>query len=284
MSMLLFSTGASVDKLGALQRGPALTSWESQSAGMRSKGGALPHFIFGHYAPQQRLEEASTEAPSGSSSDAESAGSSSCVSDLCADDEMRADIRSQGKQPLGHARASANSRPQRRSRRAHFTKTALEPIPGTPVGMNEAPPLIFPQDLDPGRHFETSPGFPRAAVQTPSALGIGLQHNIGKKTSRKGLLATTPKIASDALNDKQECAMFLARAKINRLPLKISALTSGELLPERCLDPDVPAKKRPLFLEGLNIACRLQPGVPAKKRVTPWMTAEPVYVVVATPR
>jgi hypothetical protein len=79
----------------------------------------------------------------------------------------------------------------------------------------------------------------------------------------------------------------MQKAKLDGVPLKVSMLSISQEeapVPHRVLDPMMPAKKRPILTEASFGCARLQPGVPVKKRITPWMLAEPIRMLPAVPR
>lgn len=199
----------------------------------------------------RREDEESTEAPSCSCSDAE-AGWESSADDDSQSAEATARLRARFEQDkVSRARQLPNAR-KLRSRAGRFAPTPLDPIPGTPVGMIEHPPLI-PMT---GPLLSTVPEAVGASSDPPS---------IPKRPPR---------------NDVIDDARYLG------MPLKVSMLQDFTGRPGRALDPSFPAKKKPILPEaqGGVVQPRLRPSEPVKKRVTSWLTAEPVRVVPAAPR
>lgn len=74
-------------------------------------------------------------------------------------------------------------------------------------------------------------------------------------------------------------------AKSSDSPLKvqmepdISLTRTNITLAQALLDPMAPVKKKPIFSDDRQMSAN---GVPVKKRVTPWLLAEPECVVVLT--
>jgi hypothetical protein len=247
--------------------------------------------------PQQE-EELSTDAPS-CSSDAETTGSSDAEATEDEEDQrfklhpgwqctpQSVLSPSKGKMRKGKLRLSLATRSKQHGRGARFDGTPLEPIPGTPVGMSEHPPLLF----SPSDECEE-----KAKLQEETAMNFGKDRGVQSRSSWKILLATVPeskeKVATGhsrefwlPLSPKRRArAAALQKAKAEGMPLMVSMITEDAAFKRRDLDPEVPAKKRPILAESAFAPSSLQPGVPVKKRVTPWLLAEPASVLPAAPR
>jgi hypothetical protein len=73
-------------------------------------------------------------------------------------------------------------------------------------------------------------------------------------------------------------------------PIKVSMSTACRTFRNPALDPSMPAKKRPILSDaalGAQVQDHLRSlerGVPVKKRINPWLIAEPLTVLPAAPR
>lgn len=247
-------------------------------------------------------DEESTDAPSSAlCSDADSlSGAEGAGSDSCADDEKQGPMLQNfllsrttashkcRQSQLGRIRLSAAARLKHRNRGAPFTGTPLDSIPGTPHGMTEHPPLLFPVSRCPDvEESQTS------VVEESPPDAIQLMMPLAPQT----LLSTSPPLGSRAASPvswlpkspkKRVCAVFMEKAKQDGLPIKISMLHGSADIQKRTppLDPTMPVKKRPIMSGSVaqELLDRLKPGVPVKKRVTPWILAEPMRVFPAAPR
>jgi len=218
-------------------------------------------------------DEESTEAPSSGASccsEAEGSGTEG-GSGSCADDEsyfVAAGLQPNSpalqpghkrRQQPGQARLRAVVRRQRRIRGAAFNATPLSPIPGTPVGMTEHPPLLL---------------LPAATLcgdsETEGCMAIPASPTLKSRLPR----------ADDASFSFPHCST----------PLKVALPCEGLSVRRKALHPALPAKKRPIMPEMLQgvafqrLLQQLDPGMPVKKRVTPWITSEPGRVLPAPPR
>jgi len=76
------------------------------------------------------------------------------------------------------------------------------------------------------------------------------------------------------------------QAKRDEAPLKVH-MEAG-IRAAKNLDPARPAKKKPILadvaLSSTKGFHKLKPGMPVKKRVTPWLLAEPISVLSTVPR
>lgn len=216
-----------------------------------------------------REDDESTEATS--CSDAETACSSSAAggSDSGADDEAQGARRGPmtlraflGHHASGRSRLSAAAR-KHRSRCLPFTP--MDPIPGTPNGMAEHPPLFFAakEEVEPSTGARLPQALLATAPQPTTALG--------------GVPRPPPS------PKRRARAAVMERAREAGAPLKVSML-QDVVTRGRKLDPTFPAKKRPILPDALPGLRNLQPGLPVKKRITPWLTAEPARVLPAAPR
>lgn len=242
--------------------------------------------------PRERDDEESTEAPSSAlCSDAESSsGAEGGSSGSCADDETQASPGLLSLRTLGtladqkcRQRLSAAARLKPRSRRAAFGSTPLDPIPGTPVGMSEHPPLFFPA---PSVSEEGEEGEAETSPLTGPLLAQALLSTAPKQSMDPSLMAgaglwlpTSPK--------RRARAAFMERAKQEGAPVKVSmqSMPQERLASTRklALDPTMPAKKRPILADRIPRRA-LEPGMPVKKRVSPWIVAEPQRMLPAAPR
>lgn len=259
------------DRLGNMEEFAKFKDIVMKNAPSSSRGDRLLPF-------QEDAEDASTEAPSSAlCSDAESASGTEGGSDSCADDETQgAPGFRQGPLSLRmladhkcRQRLSAAARQKPRTRRMAFGSTPLDPIPGTPVGMSEHPPLFFPNASSSGG--EESHG--------EALLSTAPQHGVDPSlVAGAGLwLPTSPK--------RRARAALMEKAKQEGAPIKVSMQQSEDMaaMRQRELDPMMPAKKRPIFSERLPPRA-LEPGMPVKKRITPWLVAEPMRLLPAAPR
>lgn len=165
----------------------------------------------------------------------------------------------------------------------------MDTIPGTPVGMSEHPPLFFPA---PTPSDEEESGAEEAAETTgpllPQALlSTAPEHSLPASLPPGLWLPTSPKRrARAALMEKALqvwlCRRALVQAKQEGAPIKVSMLSHKEVA-RKALDPNMPAKKRPIFFEKIELLRAVEPGMPVKKRVTPWIVAEPERVLPAAP-
>jgi len=243
-------------------------------------------------------EAASTEAPSSGlcseqCSDTESASGAEGGSGSCADDEIQPTTPVRGpllaghksrQQQLGRAvRLSAAARSKHRSRGVAFCRTSLDPIPGTPHGMSEHPPLSFavPTSSD-DDEAETSVSSATNDEAVPLA-GLLLP------LATAALLSTVPlpgQRLADTISQLPPSAPkrrhFDADTSLeDSTPIKVSMLQGHPAYKQLSLDPLKPAKKRPILAERQR---KLETREPVKKRVTPWLTAEPITVFPAAPR
>jgi len=152
--------------------------------------------------------------------------------------------------------------------------------------MSEHPPLIF------GEHESSEEDIDAKAA---------VSGTFGPRCPPKdGLLSTAPCPASDSCTagaaiflppspKRRARAAFMEKAKKDGEPLKVSMLQEGMPIRKDGLDLMRPVKKRPILVDGFagnsaELLKRLQPGVPVKKRITPWLTAEPARMWPAAPR
>lgn len=154
----------------------------------------------------------------------------------------------------------------------------MDPIPGTPVGMTEHPPLLFAASSDSDELSEDDENVPKMGPLLPQEALLSTAPN-SLSTSEAAWLPPSPK--------RRARAAFMEKAKQDRMPLKVSMLQEGAPIRKEGLDPMMPAKKRPILPERVpsaELLRRLEPGVPVKKRITPWLTAEPARLLPAAPR
>jgi hypothetical protein len=286
--------------------------------------------------PLDLEEDVSTDAPSCSSDVENTCSSDAGGSDSCADDErqgntlrfarnlpLHAIVNQKGMEHLGRTRLSAARRTKQWSATAQFKKTPLDPIPGTPVGMSEHPPLLFPpQECSesnpeellstlPNGHSATQPSKSRAPTtgqplykprSSKEAAGVETHRPCSRSAPQvawKALLATLPEKDSTPSSGaswlpsspkRRARNAVIQKAKQDGTPLKVSMLHGGMDAPRKLLDPTVPAKKKPILQEaGPGVSTQyvvrsLEPGVPVKKRITAWLVVDPVRVLPATPR
>jgi hypothetical protein len=83
----------------------------------------------------------------------------------------------------------------------------------------------------------------------------------------------------------------MEKARQEREPLKVAMMQEPAFtVHKRRLHPEMPAKKRLIFAEGYpgasaqELVRQLQPWMPVKKRISPWLVAEPERVFPALPR
>jgi len=214
--------------------------------------------------------EESTEASSSAlCSDAESCSGAEGGSDSCADDDVLAGRCLQTHaEPMNRRKCAS----QRRKSGTSITGTKLATIPGTPHGMTEHPSL-FPED--------------QGIKEDPEEEAM---RKLGPLLEPEAFLSTTPqdeKIESLRAKSSSNCVATMV-TRPEREPLKVSMIAGGRPTKKEGLDPMVPAKKRPIMAEKPGAAAellrRLDLGIPVKKRVTPWLTAEPPRFLPAAPR
>jgi len=275
-------------------------------------------------------EAASTEAPSSGlcseqCSDTESASGAEGGSGSCADDEIQPTTPVRGpllashkslQQQLGRAvRLSAAARSKHRSRGVAFCRTSLDPIPGTPHGMSEHPPLSFavPTSSD-DDEAETSVSSATASplvklhpqAWSMDACRVGSEEafllaaasandeamplaGLLLPLATAALLSTVPppgQRLADATSGLPPAApkrriLDAITSLEDRTPIKVSMLQGHPAYKKLSLDPLKPAKKRPILAEKQR---KLETREPVKKRVTPWLMAEPITVFPAAPR
>jgi hypothetical protein len=140
----------------------------------------------------------------------------------------------------------------------------LDPIPGTPTGMMEHPSWKL--------------------ASSPT----------GEEPGREALLSTVPQGFTESagawlpLSPKRRAlGAFMERAMQEGIPLKVSMQHERAPIMKRCLDPTMPAKKRPILPEkalGPRHWRRLDPTTPVKKRISPWLIASPQRLLPSAPR
>jgi len=216
-------------------------------------------------------DEESTEASSSAfCSDAESASGAEGSSGSCADDEVQpGEGRSASYGMRGHKcraqhpRLPVGFRHKRWSCNEWFG-TPLDPIPGTPTGMMEHPSWKLassPTDEEPGREALLSTA-PQGFTESAGAW-----------------LPLSPK--------RRALGAFMERAMQEGIPLKVSMQQGRAPIMKRCLDPTMPAKKRPILPEkalGPRHWRRLDPTTPVKKGISPWLIASPQRLLPSAPR
>jgi len=264
-----------------------------------------------------QLDEDSTDIGSAMSSDADMLPSSGHCSPSWSDE----DASEQGKR---QSRGSLKQKLQQRGAallkltkpKGNFRCTSLETIMGTPAGMSEHPPLFFPEE-----GAQTTECFATPGVQpsTPKPHGFkappGLCSPQRRRTKGQSLLATAPKLPSPRRNRKSKVpathsvlstapehllspshvlppsptrrvrSAIIEEARRDGAPLKVqmSSETTIKVL-DNLLDPTQPVKKRLIITDSPQDLPKLTPGMPAKKRVTPWLLEEPMCTQPAMPR
>lgn len=255
---------------------------------------------------EEEEEAASTEAPSSGlcseqCSDTESASGAEGGSGSCADDEIQPTTPARGpllaghghksrQQQLGRAvRLSAAARSKHRSRGVAFCRTSLDPIPGTPHGMSEHPPLSFAVPTSSDDEAEASvssatndEALPLAGLLLPQATAA-LLSTVPLPGQR--LADTASRLPPSAPKRRH---LDATTSLEDSTPIKVSMLQWHPDYKNLSLDPLKPAKKRPILPERSpavrDLLRRLETREPVKKRVTPWLTAEPITVFPAAPR
>jgi len=200
-------------------------------------------------------------------------------------------------------------------RRRNFVGTPLEPIEGTPAGMSEHPPLFHLESGANSDNTEQSqddfcrpPGLvsPQRCRRTKGTTLLSTAPKLPARRSRSMLnkhapkavvaqpvLSTAPENMVDDLHVLPFSPTGRARLAVINLakrceaPLKVQMETvtnfTTTTIARALLDPMAPVKKKPIFTDDRQMPVI---GEPAKKRVTPWLLAEPecVLVVTAVPR
>jgi len=250
------------------------------------------------------LEEDSTDIGS-AASDVEAPHSqfSSCFSTPCVTDNED----EKGKDRLRLTQVNFKELKRRRN----FVGTPLEPIAGTPAGMSEHPPTFHiesgtqsEESEQPKDGFRRPPGLfsPQrcrrtrgtallsTAAELPARRSRGiLNKRVPKAVVTQPVLSTAPEDLSDDAHvlpfspTRRARLAIINLAKCSEAPLKVQMETDINLttttLAKALLDPMVPVKKKPIFSDDRQMATI---GEPVKKRVTPWLLAEPECVIVLT--
>lgn len=246
------------------------------------------------------LDEDSTDIGSAMSSDVE-APYSSCFSSPCVTDNE--EDKSMGRSWLRQIHGGSNNR------RSNFAGTPLEPISGTPAGMSEHPPLFHmpesgassddceePQVRRQGE-FRRPPGLyspqrsrrPKGTTLLSTAPKSPARGRKGKSVAEQSVLSTAPENLVPHLHtlpaspNRRARLAIMSQAKRSEAPLKVQMGAEINFaafkFAKSLLDPLEPVKKKPLFTDAHQIS---NAGEPVKKRVTPWLLAEPECVVDAT--
>jgi len=200
----------------------------------------------------------------------------------------------------------------------YFTGTPLEPIPGTPVNDPSSPwkhranATDARRTCDGDRDFEaTVPGFrpppglapPVSCLstrpQTASAMCVyepRRSTTLGEPPRRAAMrpsaslpglaYVSVPGAEAEASPKRNARNRMLLKAQEHALPLKVTLpeLSGGYV---NTLNPRLPVKKRSTFADSLgdfaliNVQ-NLEPNMPAKKRVSPFLLTDPPHVF-ATP-
>lgn len=180
---------------------------------------------------------------------------------------------------------------------------------GTPAGMSEHPPCFFAdEDRNTGECSDRDCN--EVMVPKPEML---LSPPRSRRNKGQSLLSTTPKLPSPRRSRKPKASSahsvlatgpenllspyvlppsptrrvrtaILDKAKNDAAPLKVQMESEVQAkVLQNLLDPTQPVKKR-LPTDSLDGFPELTPGMPAKKRVTPWLLEEPARSMPAMPR
>lgn len=241
------------------------------------------------------LDEDSTDIGSAMSSDVE-APHSSCFSSPCVTDSE--EDKSIGR-PWLRQRTTNN-------RHRNFKRTPLEPISGTPAGMSEHPPLFHmptggassdeAEMSEPQRQqeFRRPPGLcsPQRSrrLKGPTLLSTAPKSPMRARKSKnvvaQSVLSTGPENLVTHLHalppspTRRARLAIMSQAKRCAAPLKVQMEADIDLasftFARNLLDPLEPVKKKPLFTDVRQMS---NVSEPVKKRVTPWLLADPEHVV-----
>lgn len=147
-------------------------------------------------------------------------------------------------------------------RKSRFSSTPLATIPGTPNAEQHMELSAAPTEQPERNKSMTENALDLLATAPPRVLG--------------GHCSSTGKSRQDATGVVSEHAteMVLARAKRQSLPLKLQLPAHLERA-RRQLDPSMPAKKRPAYMEFSTITVAdmqtLDPNMPLKKTVSEFL-------------
>lgn len=271
-----------------------------------------------------QLDEDSTDIGSAMSSDVDNdmPCSSSHSTPYCSDSEVASmDGRFKSDSCLLKQGRTVATLLKSKSRSGKF-KSSLETIQGTPAGRSEHPPLFFtpppvsacmentdctdaeasPVPMPKPDGFHAPPGL-ASPKRSRKAKAVGEQPLLATSPRRrkaknigpvKLVLATAPENLLDEANvlppspTRKARTAILDKAKLNGAPLKVQMeghtnFTASKIV-KKLLDPTQPVKKAPLLPDCDHWFEKLKPGEPVKKRVTPWLLADPLGSVVAMPR
>lgn len=268
----------------------------------------------------QEFEEDSTDVGSGVS-DAESTGSSVYIPSGGAKKLKPNSVLSTApKGEVLSAGKKARRRPVPKSlclgAEGYFSGTPLEPIPGSPpvspqkrkaillaqaaaarrpCKADEAMPNGFrpPPGLSPPRRPPGQLGLPDRPKTVPTMVFTYEPPAPTQNSTSLGTSSSLPVLPYGSAMDGAPVASpkryardrMLAKAKHESMPVKV-------VLPElaascaKMLDPTLPVKKKPAFADSLGDAAnmsmhKLEPGIPAKKRVSTFLFTEPPQVTKA---
>jgi len=238
-----------------------------------------------------QFEEDSTDIGS-ATSDADT--SYSALSSPCCTDSEDVDLKSKdiGRSWLRQPHSKAN-------RSSKFASTHLETIVGTPAGMSEHPPLFnVPlsaecSEADESQAETAKPhGFkPPPGLCSPQksrrAKFTALLSTAPTPSRKQSVLATgAEQLVSEshvlpASPNRRARLAAIKQAQLEEAPLKVQMESEINLTKflfmKDLLDPQEPVKKRPIFADSRELS---NIDEPVKKRVTPWLLAEPECIAV----
>lgn len=166
----------------------------------------------------------------------------------------------------------------------------VAPMASAPASCREPAPVLA---YGPSQCLRSPRKRARAAAEVQAALATGAvppttctalprkSLAVSLPAEPKAVLAYTP--APPSSPKKRARAEFLAHAKQENVPLKVTLPEEVEALPHATLDPMLPAKKVPSYVEfagTTEAALRgMMPGMPVKKRVPAFLLRDPPRVV-----